>query len=297
MSSGQERLANSGWRWRHSIWILIPPLSLGLLTWAAFLYAGTAARRRAWQLVAGGYFVALMVGLGSILVAELEEFGVRDVIAIVLWIITCWIGGTIHAILIRPEYLRTLAASRPWYQDASVGDQSRPIGLQPPAVSGDAAHTLGLDAEQARLFGIDSAPEQRRETPPQTGRPHGPSPRQPPPQTARPMPPSPQSSVPLPAHPKERGGAAPQSAASETDRVPLNSAGEEALAALPGLDPILAKRLVVERQRRGGFDAVEDLAECGVPPHVVVRLRSVLTVDRTASQHPPRERHGRTLDL
>jgi hypothetical protein len=296
MSGGQERLADSGWRWRNSAWIIVPALSFGVLTWAAFLYAGTRARRRAWKLLAAGYFVAFVGGLAS--VPPEDEFGVRGAVTTFLWVIICWIGGTIHAILIRPQYLRTLAASRPWYQDASASGVTRPVDPQPPAVSGDAAHALGLDAEQARLFGTASAPpEQRPDRQPHTRGPQSLLPRQPPPEMAGPVPPSPHSSVPPPAHPEGPPGTARESAASGTDRVPLNSAAEEALAELPGLDPVLAKRIVVERQRRGGFSAVEDLAECGVPPHIVVRLRALLDVDRATSHHPPRERRGRTLDL
>jgi hypothetical protein len=286
MSSGQERLANSGWRWRHSVWIIVPPLSFGLLTWAAFLFVGTSAGKRAWQLAAGGYFVALVVGVGAIQATEPEEFGIADAIAMLLWVIVCWLGGTVHAILIRPKYLRMLAASRTWYPDAVSSSGAKwPVAPQSPAVSGDAAHTLGLDKEHARLFGPDEAPPKRTD-PPAEAQP----PRSSPPQQESPL--LRQGQV-----PGESGEAASPTAARKTDRVPLNAAGEEILATLPGLDPILAKRIVIERQRRGGFDAVEDLADCGVPPHVVVRLRSVLDVDRSASRYTPRKHRGRTLDL
>lgn len=281
MTGPQNLLGSPAWRWRNSAWIIVPTLSIGFLTWAAFLYAGIRARRRRWQVMAAGYFVALAVAVVVMPAPEQEQFGVRDAVAMLL-ITASWIGGTIHAMVIRPDFLRAVATARAWYHEESPGGEQRPADPQSFAVSGDAAGALGLDEAHAQLFDPGDAPAQDRQASP-------PPPERVPPPPERPTSPPPRLGG--PAGPVSHAGIEGRS------RVALNSAGEEALAALPGLDPILAKRIVAERRRRGGFGAVEELAECGVPPHVVVRVRPLLKVDGAPQQRSQGERRGRTLDL
>jgi competence protein ComEA len=57
-------------------------------------------------------------------------------------------------------------------------------------------------------------------------------------------------------------------------RVDLNRAGAEELAALPGIGPALARRIVEDRAKNGRFRGVDDLARVpGIGPRTADRLR------------------------
>ena len=54
----------------------------------------------------------------------------------------------------------------------------------------------------------------------------------------------------------------------------MNTANQRALAKLTGMDRRLAKALIAERTKRGGFGSLEDFATAaGLQPHELVRLR------------------------
>jgi len=68
--------------------------------------------------------------------------------------------------------------------------------------------------------------------------------------------------------------AVPQTAAFEVD---LNSADWPELAQLPGIGPVLAKRIVELRSTQGPFRAVEDLRRVrGIGPLTLARIRPYL---------------------
>lgn len=56
--------------------------------------------------------------------------------------------------------------------------------------------------------------------------------------------------------------------------VDVNRAGIEELITLPGIGPVLARRMVEQRQRRGWYKKVEDLLEVpGIGPKVLEKIR------------------------
>lgn len=62
-------------------------------------------------------------------------------------------------------------------------------------------------------------------------------------------------------------------------QVDINHAGVSELDALPGIGPVLARRIVAERDRRGGFRAPEDLLSVqGIGPKLYARLRPQVRV-------------------
>ena len=62
-------------------------------------------------------------------------------------------------------------------------------------------------------------------------------------------------------------------------RVELNGATREALETLPGVGPALAGRILEERERRGGFSALEDLLSVrGIGPATLERLRPLVLI-------------------
>lgn len=65
--------------------------------------------------------------------------------------------------------------------------------------------------------------------------------------------------------------------------LPLNSVGEEALTALPGIGPSKAAAIVSDRQANGPFLSVDDLQRVrGIGPKTLKALAPFLTVDEPA---------------
>lgn len=101
----QTSLASRRWRLRHSLWLVVPVLSVGLLTWAAFLYVGVRARRPAWWIAGIVYAAALAV------VTVLDETSARHPGEPTSgWggalLLAIWVAGSLHAIFINREWLR-----------------------------------------------------------------------------------------------------------------------------------------------------------------------------------------------
>lgn len=64
-----------------------------------------------------------------------------------------------------------------------------------------------------------------------------------------------------------------------SSRVDLNRAGVSELEALPGIGPVLARRIVAHRTRHGPFHRLEDLlAVEGIGPKLLERLRGSLMI-------------------
>lgn len=87
------------------------------------------------------------------------------------------------------------------------------------------------------------------------------------------------------AMPEPPPGPAPRAATPETAaavrRLDLNRATTEELDALPGIGPVLARRIVEHRERHGAFRSLEELrAVRGVGPRLLDRLRPRLHAGR-----------------
>lgn len=64
-------------------------------------------------------------------------------------------------------------------------------------------------------------------------------------------------------------------------RIDLNRAPEAELTLLPGIGPVLALRIVEDRQRNGPFDSVDSLQRVsGIGPRTLENLRDIAIVDR-----------------
>jgi competence protein ComEA len=66
----------------------------------------------------------------------------------------------------------------------------------------------------------------------------------------------------------------------EGSRVLLNTAGEAELISLPGIGPVLARRIIAHRQRDGPYQRLEDLLQVeGIGPKLLERIRPLVTVE------------------
>ncbi|RXZ84842.1 helix-hairpin-helix domain-containing protein [Paenibacillaceae bacterium] len=75
----------------------------------------------------------------------------------------------------------------------------------------------------------------------------------------------------------------------------LNFASETEIAALSGIGIVLAKKAVQVRQANGGFRSVDEFArELGLKPHIVERIRPLVTVGTVNT--PPQNGKGRVVD-
>lgn len=141
----QQLLASQDWRLRNSWWVLPTLLCCGMATWASFLYIGMKTRTRAW-LVAAGVYTVLLVGvivlleLGGPSDTEVDAGAVRTATQQTIheWtggaIIAVWVAGIVHALLVRPHFLRKLALdAAPWWAKAGSHTVVHPhYGQAPP---------------------------------------------------------------------------------------------------------------------------------------------------------------------
>ena len=71
-------------------------------------------------------------------------------------------------------------------------------------------------------------------------------------------------------------------------RLDLNEAAPAQLNALPGVGPRLAERIVAERQARGPFASVDDVARVpGIGPATVEGIRPYVVAGNSAAAPPP----------
>lgn len=75
--------------------------------------------------------------------------------------------------------------------------------------------------------------------------------------------------------------AAPPAIPSAGDRIPVdvNTASVDMLDDLPGIGPVLARRIVAHRERHGPFHRLEDLLQIdGIGPRLLDRIRPLIVI-------------------
>ena len=103
---------------RPNLWLLLVGAGFGLTTWAAFLYIGIRAQRRAWLAWAAVYGALLMFFF--LVLVVLPPNSALLGIDVVGWLIA-WPGGTVHAAMIKGKAagrLRPPGADRTWLEQA-----------------------------------------------------------------------------------------------------------------------------------------------------------------------------------
>lgn len=263
------RLADSKWRYLNSWWVLLPPLSLGFLSWLAFLVAAARSGLKALWASAAMYAALLA---GATVLNSVDRDGVGGNVAVAFLLLGCWLGASVHAMIANRGFLRTLAAKSVWYDGAAP--QSAPTGAVPTGAPA-AAPVLGVSQDDYY------APTGYPATPPPTGPPTTPPPTAPPPTAPPPT-----------AHPTAAG--------RDGGRIDVNSATPQALCAVPGVGEELAQRIIAARDARSGLRDLDDLvAAAQLQPHELVRLRDRLVFGSSAPGRSAGQAGGtgRILDI
>ena len=262
MTPPAAKLADSKWRYLNSWWVLLPPLSLGFLSWLAFLIP--AIRTGRWTFwvpsaVYGGLLVAATVANST------DKEGVGGTIAVLILLLGCWLGASIHAAVANRSYLRALAARSTWY-DAPAPHHAPQTGPQ-----------TGPQTAPQPFLGISQDDYYAPAAPGYSATPTVPPP-----------------STPPPSAPPTTTAHAPEG------RIDLSSATPQQLAAVPGVGESLAQRIIEIRDARGGYRDLDDLVvAANLQPHELVRLRDRLEfgpVRPTGSGSQPGGT-GRILDI
>ncbi|WP_068403324.1 hypothetical protein [Kribbia dieselivorans] len=123
----EQKLANDAWRRRNSLWIFIPFVSFGVLSWLGFLIAGVRTGEKRYFWPAAGYAVVVAIMFASS-APEGESTGPLFGVALTV----AWIGATVHSAILNRGYLTTLAQRGTWYgQVASSTPPPPPVGAAP----------------------------------------------------------------------------------------------------------------------------------------------------------------------
>jgi hypothetical protein len=144
-------------------WIILPPLSLGVFTWAAFFYIGLRARRRSWLIAAGIYLGALFLAYGVDAAAGSADWS-STLAGFVLFSLAA--GGLAHAIAVRSRFYAAIAGQdEVEYEAAERRLHARELARKIAEEEPDRARQLGVgrpdlkDAFDASLVDLNSAPE------------------------------------------------------------------------------------------------------------------------------------------
>lgn len=277
------------WRIVNSWWVLLPLLSVGLLTWVGFLVAAALTKR--WHLWVATAIYSVMVAIELATSSSSQSSWQSTVFDICLGI--TMIGGTVHAALLNGDYLRRLDQRRQARQQQVLHHQYQQF--HQPYGYGPQYHGQAMPAGYPPMQ-PPAAPA------PGTGQPpYG--------QVPTPMPtPGWLSSdtyyapgqAPIPKPPHQAGSANPFEPPTDgraSGQVDVNQCTAPQLIAT-GVQPPLAERIAESRQRRGGFSGLDDLVRTvGLQPHEMTSIADKVTFGPWQRPAAPPQPGGRYLDL
>lgn len=136
--AAQARLSSARWRWFNSWWVVISPLTFGILGWLGFLVAAIQTGiRKLW--IAAAVQPALLVPSIVMMTVPDPESAISN-IGVTLFLVA-WLGPVVPSLIWNREYLTTFAHRSAWHQGGFIA---------PPLRAGHPAPTgfLGIDNSQ-----------------------------------------------------------------------------------------------------------------------------------------------------
>nr|WP_255571779.1 helix-hairpin-helix domain-containing protein [Anoxybacillus sp. ST70] len=80
--------------------------------------------------------------------------------------------------------------------------------------------------------------------------------------------------------------------------VDINKATEEEISSIPAIGGLLAKKIVMVREKEGGFRSLEHFSEClQLKPHVVEKIRPFIKFPELESPSKQNKYEGRIVDF
>ncbi|MGX1810002.1 hypothetical protein ACWIGI_30165 [Nocardia sp. NPDC055321] len=308
MRTPEALLADRGWRIRNSLWVLGVG-ALGCLNWACFLYIAVRTRHRAYWVAAFAYVAAAVI---TIVLIELQGPTEEEVAkgsppptatqeTISSWmagfVLAVWIGGIVHALLIRPRYLELLAQRQTGSQTSLTPAYPNPIAAQQyPSWMSDSTHAYwGPTPGGAEPAPLAAMPNPGAQTPAAAPDRWGQAPGHATDPRTQASFAAPDSRTRTPSTATNQWGQAP--GAGTGSRVHVHTASLTELAGA-GLSHQEAEAVLRARMKPGGIrNLVEFAAVTGVKPHRLHALADRLDLTHQAESPPPAKLLGRRLDL
>lgn len=91
------------WRWRQSLWLLVPIFGIGLFSFAGFVYCAIRIRERKWIILAAASCAATI--LGWILLSVWTDAEGNPSTAAMTFILELWLASVILAVVVNFDYL------------------------------------------------------------------------------------------------------------------------------------------------------------------------------------------------
>lgn len=289
---------NRGQRWeqRNSLWIVFTFLPFAITSFVSFLFIAVRLKNKKWAIYSMIYFAAMVVAF------TIPSTEIGAMIALFTWIFSI-----IHAFKIRPVYLIELdvlkeiekehfAAIRKQAREKYMNNRQTPqenMSRENSSTKKQAARQQNFQQEEkeraaSSLFSGDaqsnSAQASAQEKSPtnedeqteayaqektkdnvnkQTGAGLGTDANA-------------NADSASNANSKAEGGE--QTTATASEKLDLNKATVEEIAAIPAIGLILAKRIVAKRNELGGFDSFDHFIKAvGLKPHTAEKLKTQIT--------------------
>lgn len=281
----------SFWRIIQSWWILLT--FTFFFNWLAFFYISFRARHIRWTLWGLVYSLPFILLVADMYTTDTWQYSV-----IMSGLLLGGLSSIIHGFKVRKEFLLRLEARQ--LQRASKGEDlslerkieaeygiqlsspsSKPVQEPVPAA---AAMPKQPVSEPVKPVQREQASPDKTVTPPV--RPNSTS------QVSAPQP-KPEDAMKQQAEPSSVPSPEPVSSEGTLE---LNTASEEAIAKLPGIGAVLAKKAIQFRNTNGSFRSLEEFTDLlGLKPHIVERIRPLVNVN--AVSPAPSQPSGRVVDF
>ncbi|MBE7706421.1 MAG: hypothetical protein E7Z91_04170 [Cyanobacteria bacterium SIG30] len=83
-----------------------------------------------------------------------------------------------------------------------------------------------------------------------------------------------------------------------TNKLDINKATSEEIQKLPGINIVIAKKIIMKRNEKDGFESFEDFIQTmEIKPHFAKKLKELVTVSKKTTNNKKKKVKGRILDI